>query len=112
MLFPYTSRTVSRTPVRRAWLRTSDFAGSAPGLGIFRGAALPGGVFVAGTAVGHRAEARCHEKFSSSPRTTPQFRRLAIRDELQKFCPVALTAPRPCKATAQQETPIPNRLKL
>jgi len=42
--------------------------GSASSLGIFRGAALPGGVFVPKTAVGHPAEARCHEKFSSSSR--------------------------------------------
>ncbi|HZK79433.1 MAG TPA: hypothetical protein VFC46_00160, partial [Humisphaera sp.] len=43
--------------------------GFASSLRLVRGTALPGGVFVPKTAVGHRAEARCHEKFSSSPRT-------------------------------------------
>src|SRR5665213_2891275 len=38
-------------------------------LRIFHGTALPGGVFVPKTAVGHRAEARCHDKFSSLMRT-------------------------------------------
>src|SRR5665213_456187 len=58
---------------------------SAMRLGIFRGTALPGGVFVPKTAVGHRAEARCHEKLPGSmrtlhrishPDTTPCFRGL------------------------------------
>ena len=47
--------------------RTSEVVfplGSALSLGVFHGAALPGGVFVPKTAVGHRAEAG-HEKFQS-----------------------------------------------
>jgi len=47
---------------------------SAISLRTFRGAALPGGVFVTKTAVGHRAEARRHEKFSSWMRTLHESR--------------------------------------
>ncbi|HZK79474.1 MAG TPA: hypothetical protein VFC46_00365, partial [Humisphaera sp.] len=47
----------------------------------FRGAALPGGVFGPKTAVGHRAEARRHEKFASSSRAFLTEPRESVGDE-------------------------------
>src|SRR5258707_552169 len=46
-----------------------SLVGSASSLRTIRGTALPGGVFGLKIAIPHRAEARCHEKFSSSSRT-------------------------------------------